>query len=59
MEEKNISIEMKYIPLIAEINGEGVGVHGNRIRIFGKTFVDYNKDNCIIVEGKNGFEYES
>ena len=58
MEEKNISIEMKYIPLIAEINGEGVGVHGNRIRIFGKTFVDYNKDNCIIVEGKNGFEYE-
>ena len=47
MEEKNISIDMKYIP---------VNNNDKRVRIFGKTFVDNNKDNCLIIDWEREFE---
>ena len=47
MEEKNISIDMKYIP---------VNNNDKRVRIFGITFVDNNKDNCLIIYESREFE---
>ena len=47
MEEKNISIDMKYIP---------VNNNDKSVRIFGKTFVDNNKDNCLIIDEEREFE---
>ena len=47
MEEKNISIDMQYIP---------VNNNNKKVRIFGKTFVNNNKDNCLIIYREHEFE---
>ena len=47
MEEKNLSIDMNYIP---------VNNNNKQVRIFGKTFVNNNKDNCVIIYEENEFE---
>ena len=47
MEEKNLSIDMNYIP---------VNNNNKQVRIFGKTFVNNNKDNCLIIYREHEFE---
>ena len=51
IEDKNISIDMEYIPVMNNNMN-------NRIRIFGKTFVDNNKDKCKIIFSPNSNEKE-
>ena len=51
IEDKKISIDMEYIPVMNNNMN-------NRIRIFGKTFVDNNKDKCKIIFSEKGSEYE-
>ena len=56
MEDKNIIIDMIYKPLI---NNNNKIIDNNRlfkeIRIFGKTFVDNNRNNCKIIYEQNEY----
>ena len=63
MEDKNISIEMNYIPKINNniINNTNINSKmENKIRIFGETFVKNNKGRCKIIRMSFGLlkEYE-
>ena len=52
MEDKNISIYMNYIPKINDIIINNTNINSimeNKIRIFGETFVKYNKGRCKII----------
>ena len=52
MEDKNISMYMNYIPKINNniINNTNINsIMENKIRIFGETFVKYNKGRCKII----------
>ena len=51
MEDKNINIEMNYIPYV-NYNQNNYNFN-NKIRIFGHNFVENNKDKCKIIINNN------
>ena len=56
MEDKNILVGIEYYPMINKYVTDFINRDSESIRIFGKTFVDKNKDICSIIYSNHEYE---